>query len=379
VTRSAFLGLVVLCAATATGQPADGGLPRRPWLGVALGPHAQGVLVTSVVEGSSAAAGGIRAGDVIRSVDDTAMREPAAVIAAVTRHTAGETTRLEIVRGNQVQTQTLALRAFPRETLPGTTFEYGAVTLADGSRLRTIVSVPTRSGRHPAVMLLQGGGCGSVDAPMAPDTGQTGLLRHIASQGYVTMRVEKSGLGDSRGPACEAIGYTQELDGYRAALAALKRHQAVDAEQIVLLGISLGGVFAPVLATESPVRGIVVYGTLGSAPSPYPGRSERFFREFASADIKGAWSNVSARVLVLHGEFDETVAVVDHTQIAPWVNARRPGSATHRVLEGLDHCWTRHPSMEASRGRCGQGEEVSTLGDAIIGFLDSGLRAQRPK
>ena len=366
-----FLCIVVLCAAAATGQAQDGGLPRRPWLGVALGPHDQGVLVTSVVEGSSAAASGIRAGDVIRSVDDAAMREPAAVIAAVSRHTAGETTRLEIVRGNQVQPQTLALRAFPRETLPGTTFEYGAVTLADGSRLRTIVSVPTRSGRHPAVMLLQGGGCGSVDVPMAPDTGQTGLLRTIAAAGYLTMRVEKSGLGDSRGPACESIGYTQELDGYRAALAALKTHPAVDTEQIVLLGISLGGVFTPIVANESRVRGIVVYGTPGSPPSPYPGRSDRFFREFASADVTGAWSNVAARVLVLHGEFDETVATVDHTQIAPWVNARRPGTAMHRVLEGLDHCWTRHPSMDASRGRCGQGEEASTLGDAIIGFLGS--------
>jgi hypothetical protein len=263
----------------------------------------------------------------------------------------------------------MALRPFPRETLPNTTFEYGAVTLPDGSRLRTILSVPTRSGKHPAVMLLQGGGCGSVDVPMAADTGTTGLLRGIASQGYATMRVEKSGIGDSRGPACETIGYTQELDGYRAALAALKQSPAVDGDRIFLLGISLGGVFAPVVANENRVRGIVVYGTLGSAPSPYPGRSDRFFREFAAADIKGAWSNVSARVLVLHGQLDETVAAVDHSQIAPWVNARNPGAATHRVLEGLDHCWTRHASMDASRGRCGQGDAVPVLSDAILSFL----------
>jgi dienelactone hydrolase len=366
-----FLCVALLSTALTAGQPPDGGLPRRSWLGVALAAHDQGVRVTSVVDGSSAAAAGILAGDVIRSVDGTAVSEPPAVIAAVARHTSGDTTKIEIVRGGAVLTRTIALRAFPRETLPDTTFEYSAVTLRDGSRLRTILSVPTRAGRHPAVMLLQGGGCGSVDVPMAPDTGQTGLLRTIASAGYVTMRVDKSGLGDSRGPACESIGYAQELDGYRAALTALKQHPAADAAQISLLGISLGGVFAPVVANESPVRRIVVYGTLGSAPSPYPGRSERFFREFASADIKGAWSNVSARVLVLHGEFDETVAAVDHTQIAPWVNARRPGAATHRVLEGLDHCWTRHTSMDASRGRCGQGTQVTALADAILAFLSS--------
>ena len=277
----------------------------------------------------------------------------------------------EILRGGKSQTRTIALRGFPRETLPGHTFEYGAVTTPDGSRLRTILSAPATAGRHPAVMLLQGGGCGSVDIPVAPDVGQTGLLRTIAAHGLVTMRVEKPGVGDSRGPACETIGYTQELDGYRAALAALKKHPALDSDEIFLLGISLGGVFAPVVANESPVRGIVVYGTLGSPPSPYPGRSDRFFREFAPVNVKGAWSNVSARVLILHGQFDETEAVIDHTQIAPWVNARHPGAARHRVLDGLDHCWSRHASMESSRGRCGQGQQVPVLADAILDFLRS--------
>ena len=101
-----------------------------------------------------------------------------------------------------VSPREMVLRPFPRETLPGANFEYAAVTLEDGSRLRTIVSVPTTAGRHAAVMLIQGGGCGSVDVPMAPDTGPAGLLRPLASHGYVTMRVEKSGVGDSRGPAC---------------------------------------------------------------------------------------------------------------------------------------------------------------------------------
>jgi len=245
-----------------------------------------------------------------------------------------------------------------------------AITLPDGSQLRTIVSVPTDGGgRRPAVMLIPGGGCGSVDTPLTPDLAQPGLMRTVAAAGYVTLRVDKSGVGDSRGPACDEIGYVQELEGYRAALATLKRHPSVDPTRVFLLGISLGGVFAPILANESPVRGIVVYGTLGSAPSPYPGRSDRFFREFAAADVKSAWSAVSAQVLVLHGQFDETVAVVDHTQIAPWVNARHPGAATHRILEGLDHCWTRHASMDESRGHCGMGQATPALQDAILEFL----------
>jgi dienelactone hydrolase len=254
--------------------------------------------------------------------------------------------------------------------MAGVRFEYGSVDIPDGSRLRTVLSVPERrDGPLPAVLLLQGGGCGSVDMPMAPDVGQPGLVRTIAASGFVTMRVEKSGVGDSQGPPCSEIGYTQELDGYRMALAALRRHPSTDPERVYLLGISLGGVFAPVVASETPVRGIVVYGTLAIPPAGYPGRSDRFFREFASVDVAAAWSAVNARVLVLRGEFDETARAADHARIAALVNARHPGAATYEELAGLDHGWTRHDTMEESRGNAGRGEQVATLPDAILDFL----------
>jgi uncharacterized protein len=345
-------------------------LPRRAWFGVALAPHEHGALVTAIVEGSSAAVEGMRAGDVIRAVDGIVPRSPDDVVAAVVRHAAGDTAVIDIVREGSAQKRSVALRPLPRETMPGVAFEYGAVGLADGTRLRTILSVPERRGGPlPAVLLLQGGGCGSVDTPLAADLGQSGLVRIIAAQGVVTMRVEKSGLGDSQGPACSEIGYTQELDGFRAALAALKRHPAVDPNRLYLLGISLGGVFAPTVAGENHVRGIVVYGTRATPPSAYPGRSGRFFREFAAVDVAAAWSAVDARVLVLRGEFDESATDADNARIAALVNARHPGAATYRELAGLDHGWTRHGSIESSRDSTDRGEQVPTLPDAILEFL----------
>ena len=345
-------------------------LPRRAWFGVALAPHESGAIVTAVVAESSAAADGIRVGDIIRAVDGVAPRTPDDVVAAMAGHAAGDTAVIDIVRDGEARKRPVVLRSFPRETMAGVTFEYGSVDIVDGSRLRTIISVPDRrEGRLPAVLLLQGGGCGSVDTPMVPDFGPSGLVRTIAAHGFVTMRVEKSGLGDSQGPPCSEIGYTQELDGYRKALAALKGHPSVDPERVYLLGISLGGVFAPLVASENRVRGVVVYGTLVTPPGGYPGRSDRFFREFASVDVAAAWSAVDARVLVLRGEFDETAREADHVQIAAIVNARHPGTAIHRQLPGLDHGWTRHETMEKSRGNAGRGEEVTTLPDTILEFL----------
>jgi pimeloyl-ACP methyl ester carboxylesterase len=77
----------------------------------------------------------------------------------------------------------------------------------------------------------------------------------------------------------------------------LQRHPSVEPNRVVLLGISLGGVFAPVLAREKPVRGIVVLGTLATRPPAYPDRSERFFREFDAVDVP-AWAPIDTRLLV---------------------------------------------------------------------------------
>ena len=368
----AAIGVSVSFVALAQ-APTRTDLPRRAWFGVALGPHENGAVVTAVADGSSAAAEGIRVGDLIRAVDGVVPRSPDDVVAAVVRHAAGDTAVIDLVREGMAQRRSVRLHSLPREVMPGVAFDYGAVVVPDGSRLRTILSIPERrSGVLPAVLLLQGGGCGSVDTPIVPDVGQSGLVRTIAARGFVTMRVEKSGIGDSEGPPCSAIGYQEELDGYRAALEALKRHPAVDAGRIHLLGISLGGVFAPIVAGDSSVRSVIVYGTLVAPPSPYPGRSARFFREFSSVDVSAAWSTVDARVLVLRGEFDELAPQADHARIAAIVNARHSGAAIYRELAGLDHGWTRHLTMEQSRGNSGKGEEVTTLADAVLEFLRDG-------
>jgi hypothetical protein len=46
------------------------------------------------------------------------------------------------------------------------------------------------------------------------------------------------------------------------------------------------------------------------------------------------------------------------------------GSHQHEwQVFGLDHCWTRHASLEASKEKCRKREEQNTLTDAILAFL----------
>ena len=51
-----------------------------------------------------------------------------------------------------------------------------------------------------------------------------------------------------------------ELDIYRQALRQLKETKEVDSGNVFIFGHSMGGGFGPMIAAESRVKGLVVYG-----------------------------------------------------------------------------------------------------------------------
>lgn len=368
-----YLLLIVTLVVPVRGQSGSDPLPRRGYFGVALEKSDAGVRIFTVSPGSTAAAIGIAVGDIIEAVDGRAVTSPEVAVAAIGRHKSGETAKIELRRNGEKKTIDATLKPYPSEQMENSEVQYSSVVSLPAVRLRTILSIPRgQSGiRYPAVLLLQGGGCGSIDTPFSQNEAMTGLLHTIGSQGFVTMRVEKSGVGDSEGPACETIGYSEELSGYQAALKSLQSNPSVDSRRIYLLGISLGGVFAPILGAETKVAGISVYGTLAGPPPVYPGRSDRFFREFAQVDVAGAWSRVATRVQVLHGEYDVDPQTNRdaHERIARIVSDSSTTRPDFREFPGLDHCWSRHASLEASKDKCGRGETTAALSDAILDFL----------
>jgi len=355
-------------------QSGDDPLPRRGYFGVGLEKAESGARVSSVAADSTAAAAKIVVGDVIEAVDGNPSTTPEAVIALLGRHKGGDSIKIDVSRDGNRRTIDGILKPYPREQMANATLQYRSVVALPGVRLRTILSIPSgpANSRFPAVLLVPGGGCGSIDTPFSPSVAQPGLMHTIGSQGFVTMRVDKSGVGDSQGEPCDSIGFREELAGYQAALAALRSHPSVNPDQIYLLGISLGGVFAPLLAAETKVAGISVWGTSSGPPPPYPGRSERFFREFASVDVAGAWTKANTRVQVLQGEYDNDPYTNHGVEIVAIVNNSSRGSATFAKLAGLDHCWSRHASLEASVDKCGQGQSSTALVDSILAFLHSG-------
>jgi photosystem II stability/assembly factor-like uncharacterized protein/pimeloyl-ACP methyl ester carboxylesterase len=265
-----LLVAMALGGAIGSGAGMQEPLERRAGpLGVRFEPVAAGGLrIVEVLPGSPAAAAGLEAGFTITKIDGRVTPTPTALVAALRKTKAGGRVLLEVHRGEEPpKTVAVTLGPAGEEQVPGSRVRYDSVTVPAGYRLRTIVTEPLESprataGRSPAVLCVQGIPCQSIDRPASPDAVDTRIIHALAEAGFVTMRVDKPGLGDSEGPPCSEIDFETELEGYKAALRQLAELPGVDPERVFIFGHSMGGVMAPYLTTVAPVRGTMVYGTL---------------------------------------------------------------------------------------------------------------------
>ncbi len=257
-------GLGCGCELAAASQDA---LPRAGFLGVqaaAVTPDVRGrlglasehgALVTGTVAGGSAEALGLRVDDVIVAVDDHGIADTADLVERIGRHRAGDHVTIRWVRAGEMKSAEVVMKPRPFESAPGTRTTYGAVAVG-GSLRRTIVAAPPDDARHPGVLYVTGIGCFSQES-LGVQTTEAKLLQGLARAGFVTMRVEKTGVGDSQGTACGSpqSDLQAEVAGYVAGLKALKALPGVDPDHVYVLGLSIGGVEAPLIAQRVPVAG----------------------------------------------------------------------------------------------------------------------------
>jgi pimeloyl-ACP methyl ester carboxylesterase len=292
-----------------------------------------------------------------------------------------------------------------------------------GHRIRTIISRPKAPGRYPVLFWIQGINVGSVDAPLSASSYISKALKPFAEDGFVTVRVEKPGVGDSEGGPAMDVGFDEENDIYRQTLKALPGYEFVDRDRIFLFGHSMGGCHAPIVASEFPVRGIITYGTVtnswlewevnsprvqgplgGEAPAATDDRvrkatafyhylfnehktldwirknrpelrdtlaeqspdgktitrSVRYMQECNDKNYCRYWEKTGqARVLALFGENDWISLERDQVQVANIVNLKHPGFATYQVVAGCDHGFGKSRSMADSYARFSQPSEFN--------------------
>jgi alpha-beta hydrolase superfamily lysophospholipase len=381
---------LVGCFTLAAG--ADPALPRHAVLGAAMEDAPEGAVISRVLEGGAAERAGLAAGDFVVSIGGHRTATSADVVDTVRREPAGSPVSFEILRKGEHLAPIVTLGRAPDEQDPAVVTDYGAISF-DGSFRRTLVTYPhAAKDKRPAILILGGIGCFSVDVPRDAQDPYLRIAHDLGRRGFVVMRLEKSGIGDSAGPPCMSVDFFTEERSYGAALEALKRNSHVARGRIYLLGHSIGTVMAPRIAGRELVAGVIIAEGVGrnwfeyelanlrrqleldgEAPDKvdatlaekevcmhrllvekeveaaiekdmpacrthnlYPAPSS-YLQQVASLNLAESWTKLSVPVLALYGTSDFVTAEADQRRIIDIVNRHAAGRGNLVLIDGMDH------------------------------------------
>jgi pimeloyl-ACP methyl ester carboxylesterase len=406
----------VMGATVAGAQHETDKLRRRADLGATIRPPAATApaRVVRISENSSLHAAGLRPGDEIVAVNGAAISDEIEFDRRMAALRGGDRVRLQVRREGRVTEIQAALAPMVREQFPATEVVYTHI-------LTRPAGVSTR---RPAILFVPWLSCDSVEAPNGASPGIEELLHTIAAgSGWVMLRVDKPGVGDSEG-VCADTDLDTEIDGSHAALSWLRAHPWVDPAKVVIMGHSFSGAFLPLVAGTTPVAGYIVLNSWvrtwmerlleferlqaeasglaasevserqrklaefyalfleqqktprqviaerpelasvwNDAPEHQYGRSARFHHQLQRINAARGWTDVAAATLVIWGESDQIMHRADHERLAALVNRNRAGAAEFVVIPGANHGL-------AAAGPDGRPQLPPAVPAAIRQFLD---------
>jgi hypothetical protein len=372
----------------------------------------EAVVVNRIIPGLTGDKAGLKVGDVVTGFDGKPV-DPATIVDTIRAMPVGQKIEVTVLRDGKSETLASSLIEKPRD--PGTdTYEviYSEV-LSNGKRMRTIISKPKSAGKHPALLFIQGIGPTSYDFNLNGQGLDAPVLFDFANRGFVTLRVDKPGIGDSEGGPYAQTDYLTELDIYRQALKQLKGLDYVDPDNVFIFGHSMGGAFGPMVGAEIPVKGMAMYGIAtrgweeyfvdnirhqsllsgasfadtddavrqstramnevfqeGKTPeqviSEHPdwqatvegtfqnglfsGRVTSFWKQLEDINFSSYWAKCNTHVLAAWGESDFISFRADHQLAVDVVNSVHPGWGKFATIPNSDHIFAKWPSeLESMR------------------------------
>jgi pimeloyl-ACP methyl ester carboxylesterase len=396
--NTCVVALATLALALPSGKDA---LRRRADLGADLSPPTSSspCKVARIDPASALFAAGLRTGDAITQIGGRAIEGPIDFDRRIAALRGGDRVRFTVSRAGASVSIDARLSPMIKETIEGADVEYTSVVNPRGPRQRVIVSRPRgRAGRLPAILFVPWLSCDSIETPVGMRGGIEQLLHHVAMRsGFVLMRVEKPGAGDSEG-VCGETDFDTELEGERAAFEMLRRMEGVDADRMILMGHSFAGAFLPLVAKAAPVAGyifidswmrtwferlieferlalerantpaaevhrrmrslIALYALIlegkktpkeafavrpdlfeawSDEPEHQYGRPIRFYQQLEALDPADIWSKVQQPTLVIWGDADIIMHREDHERLVRLIDRNRPNTARLVVVPGMDH------------------------------------------
>ncbi|MBM7663022.1 pimeloyl-ACP methyl ester carboxylesterase [Bacillus mesophilus] len=135
------------------------------------------------------------------------------------------------------------------------------VTIASVVTLRGTMAIPDGENQKlPAVIIIPGSGKldrnGKVNKKMDLQVYRQ-LAHFISKLGFITLRYDKRGVGESEGDFFET-GMWDLVNDAKEGINFLKKCPEVDAEKIIVLGHSEGAMIATAIAVREPIGGLIL-------------------------------------------------------------------------------------------------------------------------
>ncbi len=385
-------------------------------------PNNNGVVVKRVFPGSGADLAGLAKNDVLVTLDSGGITNTPHFLELLSSYSGGDQLTVGLFRDSRRISLKVTLQPKPKESSSEFEVIYSSVRSGE-NLLRTIVTKPKGEARYPGVLIIGGVGCYSIDNPTHKRIMSNKMwIDSLTRNGFVTMRVEKTGMGDSRGLPCDQSDFLTEKKGFHNGLLKLKSLSFVDEDQIYLVGFSMGGVIAPMIHAEEQVKGIIVYGTIGAKWIDYERENTRrqrllegyggaalkkwmsaeeirlrglfeekksqeqiildnpktksvffdypmdikYFQQVADIDILDLWNKSNVKVLAIHGSSDFVSSAKEHQKIAEMVNVSNPSNGTYIEIENADHWGLYTMNQKASK----QGSSMELNREVVSKALD---------
>lgn len=233
--------------------------PRKAIIGALVKPAAGGMRIDSIINGSTLAAMHLQKGDIIQSINGIAIVTGADYSKAVSNIRTGDKLVVKFLRAGQTREEMGSGIMRPYEHSDIADVNYDWVPFRGGS-LRAITRVPKGKTNAPAILLIPGYGCGSIENYMSSYNGK--IINGWLNAGYAVVTIEKSGLGDSyHCVPCSEADLQTDIESYDAGYQYMSQLSYVDKERLYIFGHSLGGIIAPEVAKRHAPKGVIVFGT----------------------------------------------------------------------------------------------------------------------
>lgn len=222
-----------------------------------------GAVINEIVKGSPLDKAGFKKGDLIIAVNDRIAEDQEDWSAITYGLRSGTDTKIEVKRNEKFISGKVRLNALPYEENSNVKTIYETVVNDFGMKQRAIITIPKGKElqKNPAIVLIQGLSCSSVEKYSGRSNNWVKLIQDLAEKSnMVLFRIEKPGVGDSEGD-CGKVDFKTELNGYESAIKYLKSKPYVDTARIVVYGNSMGSALAPYLANTYDLAGVISDGT----------------------------------------------------------------------------------------------------------------------